>query len=30
MTKGFTGVAIVQLSERGLLDLNDPIGKTFT
>ena len=27
MTKGFTGVAIVQLSERGLLDLNDPIGK---
>lgn len=27
MTKGFTGVAIVQLSERGLLELNDPIGK---
>ncbi|MFY8351096.1 serine hydrolase [Pseudoalteromonas sp. SSM20] len=26
MTKGFTGVAIVQLAERGLLDLNDTIG----
>lgn len=27
MTKGFTGVAIVQLAERGLIDLNDSIGE---
>lgn len=27
MTKGFTGVAIVQLAERGFLNINDSIGK---